>query len=120
MSSYTDEGSITEDDPRYKEGFAIKGPNKFLEDIGSAENQKLIAQAANAGHEIANHSYPCSFPRQCDRNSPGRQRSNHKTGNPIPVNRDHSLTPVSSPQPVSLGRRQHLEFRSRVLDHLQT
>ena len=42
MSSYTDEGSITEDDPRYKEGFAIKGPNKCLEEIGSAEDQKLI------------------------------------------------------------------------------
>ena len=42
MDSVTYEGSITEDDPRYKEGFAIKGPNKCSEDIGSAENQKLI------------------------------------------------------------------------------
>ena len=42
MGSVTYGGSIPEDDPRYKEGFAIKGPNKFLEDIGSAENKKLI------------------------------------------------------------------------------
>ena len=37
MGSYTDEGSITEDETRYREGFAIKEPNKFLEDFGSAE-----------------------------------------------------------------------------------
>ena len=42
MESYTHEGSVPEDDPRYKEVFAIKGPDKCLEDIGSAEDQKLI------------------------------------------------------------------------------
>ena len=42
MGSVTYEGSTPEDDPGYKEGFAIKGPNKCLEDIGSAEDQKLI------------------------------------------------------------------------------
>ena len=42
MDNVTYEGSIPEDDPRYKEGFAIKGPNKCLEDIGSSEDQKLI------------------------------------------------------------------------------
>ena len=42
MESFTHEGSVPEDDPRYKEGFAIKGPKNCLEEIGSAENQKLI------------------------------------------------------------------------------
>ena len=42
MGSVTYEGSTPEDDPGYKEGFEIKGPNKCLEDIGSAEDQKLI------------------------------------------------------------------------------
>ena len=42
MGSVTYEGSIPEDDPRYKEGFSIQGPNKCIEDIGSAEDQKLI------------------------------------------------------------------------------
>ena len=37
MGSVTYEGSIPEDDPRYKEGFAINGHNKSLEDIGSAD-----------------------------------------------------------------------------------
>ena len=42
MGSVTYEGSIPEDDPRYKEGFTIKGPDKCLEEIVSAEDQKLI------------------------------------------------------------------------------
>ncbi len=42
MASVKYNGPNPEDDPRYKEGFAIKGPNKCLEDIGSAEDQKLI------------------------------------------------------------------------------
>ena len=40
MGSFTYEGSIPEDDPGYKEGFAIQGPDKCLEDISSAEDQK--------------------------------------------------------------------------------
>ena len=51
MESYTHEGSIPEDDPRYKEGFAIKGPNKCLEDIGSAEDQKLIENLPESSRE---------------------------------------------------------------------
>ena len=42
MGSFTYEGSIPEDDPGYKEVLAIKEPDKCLEDIGSAEDQKLI------------------------------------------------------------------------------
>ena len=42
MESYTHEGSVPEDDPGYKEVFTIKGTDKCLEDIGSAEDQKLI------------------------------------------------------------------------------
>ena len=51
MGSVTYEGSITEDDPRYKEGFAIKGPNKCLEDFGSAEDQKLIGYLPESTRE---------------------------------------------------------------------
>ena len=51
MSSYTDEGSIQEDDNRYREGSAIKEHNKYLEDINSyaiiVRPDRFIFQSCN-------------------------------------------------------------------------
>ena len=51
MGSVTDNGSISEDDPRYKEGYKIIGFNNESKCDDSAEDQKLIEYLPESSRE---------------------------------------------------------------------